>query len=73
MAEIVIVLCYINGSIVNGPCGIEYNGRPQKAIRIKNGMKYEELKDKFYKIFRVDRRRNKIIIIYGYPQVCNCQ
>ena len=56
MVEIIIVLYYINGLIVNEPCGIEYNERPQKAIRIKNEMKYEELKDKFYKVFRVDGR-----------------
>ena len=50
MTEIITASYYINGLIVNGPCGIEYHGRPQKAIRIKNRMKYEELEDKFYSL-----------------------
>ena len=66
MRETVTALCYNNGSMINKPYGIEYNGWPQKSIRIKYEMKFKELEDKLYKVFHIDRKRNKIIIIYRY-------
>ena len=43
MGEIITALCYINGSVITGAYGIKYNRAPEKVIRIKYGMSYEEL------------------------------
>lgn len=39
------------------------------AIRMKYERKFEKLEDKLYKVLCVDRRMNKIEIVYIYPQV----
>lgn len=69
MGDTIRALCYINGSIINGTYGIEYDRGPEKAIRIKHGMTYEELENKLYRVFHINRTRNKILVIYRYPQV----
>ena len=34
MEETITALCYIHGAIIDGASGIEYNRRPEKAIRM---------------------------------------
>ena len=69
MGETITALCYINGTMINGACGIEYSWGPAKAIRITYGITYEELKNKLYRVLHIDRESNKMIITYRYPQV----
>ena len=69
MGETITALCYIHGAIIDGASGIEYNRRPEKAIRMKYGMTYEALMYKLHRIFHIDSSRNKLIITYRYPQV----
>ena len=69
MEENIMALCYINGYIVYGPNDIEYNNHPQRAIRIKSEIKFEELENKLCRVFPVDRSKNRLTIIYRYPQI----
>ena len=68
MEELIIVLCFTNGTMINGACGIDYSIGPAKAIRITHRITYEELKNKLYRILHIDRESNKKIVTYRYPQ-----
>ena len=69
MEETITALCYINDHLINEKDDIEYNQRSKKVIRIKKGMKLEELENKICRVFHIDRTIEKILIIYRYPQV----
>ena len=69
MEKNITVLCYINGSTIYGPNGIEYVGHPERTIRIKSEIKFEELENKLCRLFRIDKSKNRLTIIYRYPRV----
>ena len=67
--ENIMILCYINGSIIYGPNGIEYVGRPERTVRIKSEIRFEKLENKLCRLFRIDKSKNRLTIIYRYPQI----
>ena len=69
MEENITILCYINGSTIYGSNGIEYVGHPDGTVRIKSGTRFEESENKLYKLFRIDKSKNRLMVIYRYPQV----
>ena len=69
MAQNINALCYINGTIINGPRGVHYEGSIARAVTISPTMSFNELVDRICSKFKIDRNRYTIKIIYRYPRV----
>ena len=59
----VTILCYWNGSIVQGLEGLSYDKPPNKAIKVKSGINNKVLLNKMYSITFLNRQQFRIKMI----------
>ena len=67
--KFVTLLCYWNGAICDGPDGIFYNKSPSKAIKVRCGIRHDELIDQIHTAIPIDKQQHHIKVICRYPTV----
>ena len=66
MANNTIVLCYINGEIIDCEFGVCYNRPPEKGVSINNMITFDELESKLGYALNIDRIHTKLNMIFRY-------
>ena len=61
--------CYMNGCVVDGPNGIEYDCDPVGGVLVRSGMTLEQLKDELYNEFEIDRTQYMLNLVYRCPMI----
>lgn len=66
MTDIIHVVCYIDGNIIDGSEGVQYDRPPSKVIVMKRGITFASLYEKLCDMFKIDKMHNHLSIIYRY-------
>ena len=67
MDNLITIVCYNVGEIIDGPNGLCYNSPPQKGVLVKNLTKYYKLKDKLCHVMLIDCTDTMLSMIFQYP------
>ena len=67
MDNLITIMCYNVGEIIDGPNGLCYNSPPQKGVLVKNLTKYYKLKDKLCHVMLIDCTDTMLSMIFQYP------
>ena len=67
MDNLITIVCYKDGEIIDGPNGVCYNYPPQKGVLVNNLIKYDELEYKLCHIMLIDRTQTMLSMIFKYP------
>ena len=67
MDNLITIVCYKDGEIIDGPNVVCYNYPPQKGVLVNNLIKYDELEYKLCHIMLIDRTQTMLSMIFKYP------
>ena len=67
MDNLITIVCYNVGEIIDGPNVLCYNSPPQKGVLVKNLTKYYKLKDKLCHVMLIDCTDTMLSMIFQYP------
>ena len=67
MDSLIMIVCYKDGKIIDGPNGVCYSCPPKKGVSMNNLIKYDELEDKLCHVMSIDRAHTMLSMIFRYP------
>ena len=67
MDGLIIIVCYKNGEIIDGPYGVGYSCPLERVVLVNNMITYDELEDKLCHVVSIDRAHTKLFMVFQYP------
>ena len=67
MDGLIIIVCYKNGEIIDGPYNVSYSCPQEIGVLVNNTITYDELEDKLCHVMSIDRAHTKLSMVFLYP------